>query len=156
MPKGNNYPTAVADADITAAATALGQLKTKLAFIPKLGPDVQTTATISPERLPLADLAVKAATVGADAMRKSCDPAVLTEKIAAYRRLRTLVPDLDAIHELMHNALNVLGSDILFAVNNIHEDIEKDNGETIDLGDTRREINAYYRKGTGGNSGGKA
>ena len=153
MAKGNNYSAPVAAADLTAAATALGALKTKLGFIPKFGPDVITTATISPERLPMADLAVKVATTGADAMRKSCDPTALAEKIAIYRALRTLVPDIDFIHELVHNGLNVVGSDIVFVANNIHEDLEKDNGETVDLGDTRREFHEYFRRNKGGDAG---
>ena len=40
----------------------------------------------------------------------------------------------------------MLGSDIYLDVNNAHGHIEKDNGETQDLGQLRHDIKAYYTR----------
>ena len=66
-------------------------------------------------------------------------------KVATYRELTTLSGTLQAEIKCLENALNVLG----FDVDNIHEDIEKDNVGTQDLGQLRKYIGAYYaRPGT--------
>jgi hypothetical protein len=146
MAKGNNYPAAVAQAMAQQAETAIHTLESALSAVPDLGPDVLSKATITPERLPLADLALQAANLAPDVMRRSFDPARLTGKLAAYRLLLGLLNRLLLLVEKLRNALNVLGSDIIFDVNNIHEDIEKDNGETQDLGQLRGHIHAYYER----------
>lgn len=150
MPKGNNYPAAVEAAKATAAAEAFKKAAEALDFIPNLGPDVKTSATITPERLPLADLAVQAATEAPDVMRKGFKLDVLQAKLVAYRVLADLLNKLEPIMKRLQNALNVLGSDIRFMVDNVHEDIEKDNGETQDLGELRTKINVYYKRPGGG------
>lgn len=144
MAKGNNYPAPVTTADGQQVKTAITALKTALGFVPNLGPDVLTTASLSPERLPLADLAVQAAAEAPDMMRKSFNPATLQAKLAAYRTLLELLNQLEPVHERLRNAVNVLGGDIRFLVDNVHEDIEKDKGETQDLGQLRADIHAYY------------
>jgi hypothetical protein len=153
MPKGNNYPATVEAAQVQAATEAFSKAAEALNFIPNLGPDVKTTASISPERLPLADLAVRAAAAAPDVMRKSFKPEALQAKLAAYRLLVGLLGQLETLVKRLQNALNVLGGDIRFMVDNVHEDIEKDNGETQDLGELRKQIHDYYkREGNGGGS----
>ena len=152
MPKGDNYPASVEAAKATAATTAIKQVGTALDFIPNLGPDVKTTASMTPERLPLADLVVQAAAEAPDMMRRSFKLDVLKAKLAAYRVLVGLLAQLEPIFQRLQNAVNVLGADIRFMVDNVHEDIEKDNGETQDLGELRTKINAYYKRSGGGGS----
>lgn len=144
MPKGNNYPAALDAADLQHAQQAAAQLEAALAFVPNLGPDVLTTATISPERLPLADKAAQVAAAAPDVMRRSFQPERLSGKLAAYRQLAALRATLAKADQKLANALNVLGSDMLFDIGNIHEDVEKDNGETVDLGSLRAELHDYY------------
>lgn len=115
-------------ADFTAAHTAVAALRAKLAFVPQQPSTLLTSATISPERLPLADLAVKAAKQAPDLMRRSIDTARLRAKIVAYRALTDLLGELEPEIKRLENALNVLGSDIRFDVDNVHEDSETDNG----------------------------
>ena len=146
MPTGKNFTNPAAEADLTAARTALQNLQTKLAFVPRLPQELITSATMTPERLPLADLALQAADQDPDVMRKSCDPEQLRTRLAAYRGLHALRNQLEPELKRLDNALNVLGSDILFHVNNIHEDIEKDKGESTTLGELRQQINAYYAR----------
>jgi hypothetical protein len=146
MPKGNNFGASLPEADLTAARAAVKTLQGKLAFVAQQPAELITSSTISAERLPLADLALQAAEQDPDVMRKSCDPAVLRSKIEAYRALAALRNQLEPELKRLDNALNVLGSDVLFLVNNIHEDIEKDKGESATLGDLRRQINAYYAR----------
>jgi hypothetical protein len=155
MPKGNNYAATVEAAKATAATAAFKKAAEALDFIPNLGPDVKTTASISPERLPLADLAVQAATEAPTVMRNSFKLDVLQAKVAAYRVLAGLLGQLEPIMKRLQNALNVLGSDIRFIVDNVHEDIERDNGETQDLGELRTKINAYYKQNKGGGGAAK-
>lgn len=145
MPKGNNYPTATSEAaDLQHAQQAAAQLETALAFVPNFGPDVLSTATITPERLPLADKAAQVAAAAPDLMRRSFQPERLSGKLVAYRQLAALRATLAKADQKLANALNVLGSDILFDSGNIHEDVEKDNGETLDLGSLRAELHTYY------------
>ena len=144
MPKGNNFIAPLAAADFAAAHAAIDALRAKLAFVPQQPSTLLTSATISPERLPLADLAVKAAEQAPDLMRRSIDAARLRGKVAAYRALADLLGALEPEVKRLENALNVLGSDIRFDADNVHEDIEKDNGETQDLGPLRKDIAAYY------------
>ena len=66
--------------------------------------------------------------------------------VAAYRALNNLLGALEPEIKRLENALNVLGSDIRFDVDNVHEDIETDNGETQDLGQLRKDIVAYYAR----------
>ena len=146
MPKGNNFTAPLAAADFAAAHTAVAALRAKLAFVPQQPSTLLTSASISPERLPLADLAVKAAEQAPDLMRRSIDAARLRAKIVAYRALTDLLGELEPEVKRLENALNVLGSDIRFDVDNVHEDIEKDNGETQDLGQLRKDIVAYYAR----------
>jgi len=146
MAKGNNYPAAVDTANTTQALTAIQSLATAISFIPNLGPDVKTTASITPERLPLADLAVQAATEAPNVMRKSFSLPTLQAKLAAYRALVGLLGRIEPIYQRIRNGVNVLGSDIRFMVDNVHADIEKDNGETQDLGQLRADIHAYYER----------
>ena len=146
MPKGTNFTAPLAPADFTAARTAVQGLHAKLAFVPQQPENLLTSASISPERLPLADLALQAADQAPDLMRRSLDAARLRTKVAAYRELATLLGTLQPEIKRLENALNVLGSDIRFDVDNIHEDIEKDNGETQDLGQLRKDIVAYYAR----------
>ena len=79
-------------------------------------------------------------------MRRSLDAARLGTKVAAYRELAALLGVVQPEIKRLENALNVLGSDIRFDVDNIHEDIEKDNGETQALGPLRHDIMAYYAR----------
>lgn len=144
MPKGNNYPAPIGPADLQTAHEAAAQLDKALAFVPNLGPDVLTSATISPERLGLADKAAEVAAAAPEVMRRAFDPQRLTTKLAYYRQLAALRTTLAKADQKLANALNVLGSDMLFDIGNIHEDVEKDNGETVDLGPLRAELHAYY------------
>ena len=98
----------------------------------------------STERLPLAKLALQAADQDPNVMRKTCEPDALRAKIGAFEALAALRSTIQADVQLLDNALNVLGSDILFMTNNIHEDIERDKGESSILGELRQQINAYY------------
>ncbi|GAA3919732.1 hypothetical protein [Hymenobacter algoricola] len=154
MPKGNNFTAPITEADLTAARAAIKALQGKLAFVPQQPESLLTSATISPERLPLADLVLQAAEQAPDVLRKTTDAEQLRTKVASYRALVALRNHLGTELTRLDNALNVLGSDVFFQVNNIHEDIEKDKGETTDLGELRQQINAYYarpgaRKGGG-------
>lgn len=146
MPKGNNFTASPAAADFTAAHAAVEALRAKLAFVPQLPSTLLTSATISPERLPLADLAVKAAEQAPDVMRRSIDAPRLRAKIVTYRQFDDLLTEMRTEVKRVENALNVLGSDIRFDVDNVHEDIETDNGETQDLGPLRKDIMAYYAR----------
>ncbi|MGI4760777.1 MAG: hypothetical protein ACRYF0_08730 [Janthinobacterium lividum] len=85
MPKGDNYPAPVGPADLKTAHEAAAQLDKALAFVPNLGPDVLTSATLSPERLGLADKAAEVAAAAPDVMRRTFDPQRLTTKLAYYR-----------------------------------------------------------------------
>lgn len=144
MPKGNNYPAAVDAAALQKAQKASADLTKSLDFIPNLGPDVLTSATITPERLPLADKAIEVALAAPDTMRRTFDPQRLIDKLAYYRALAKLRGDLATADTKLKNALNVLGSDMMFDIGHIHEDVEKDNGETIDLGPLRAQLHDYY------------
>ena len=157
MPKGNNFTAPLAPADFTAARTAVQGLHARLAFVPQQPESLLTSATISPERLPLADLALKAADQAPDLMRHAFDVERLRAKLATYRSLDDLRGLVTAEVKRLENALNVLGSDIRFDVDNVHEDIEKDNGETQNLGQLRKDIVAYYARpnGKGGKGGAK-
>ncbi|MCR5888462.1 hypothetical protein LRS06_11930 [Hymenobacter sp. J193] len=155
MPKGNNFTAPLAEADLTAARTAIKALATKLAFVPQQPESLLTSATISPERLPLADLALQAADQAPEVLRKTATPDALRAKVASYRALAALRNQLAAELTRLDNALNVLGSDVFFQVNNIHEDVEKDKGETVDLGELRQQIHAYYIR-PGGRKGGSS
>ncbi|WP_133256977.1 hypothetical protein [Hymenobacter edaphi] len=135
MPKGNQFTASLAAAELTAARAAVKALQGKLAFVPQQPESLLTSATISPERLPLADLALQAA-----------DAELLRAKIAGYRALVALRNQLAPELTRLDNALNVLGSDILFHVNNVHADSEAGKGETTGLGQLRQDINAYYAK----------
>ena len=146
MPKGNNYPTLPTAAEVAQAQQALAQLDTALGAVPNFGPDVLTSATLTPERLGLADKAAEVAAAAPDIMRRSFDAARLPAKLAAYRQLAALRAALGRADQKLANALNVLGADMLFDIGNIHEDVEKENGETIDLGALRTELHAYYRR----------
>ena len=153
MPKGNNFAASLPDSDITSARAAIKALQAKLAFVPQQPAELISSTTISAERLPLADLALQAAEQDPDVMRKTCNPEQLRLKIAAYRDLTALRNQLEPELQRLTNAINVLGSDILFQVNNVHEDIEKDKGETTTLGELRQKINAYYARPGGRKSG---
>lgn len=146
MPKGNNYPTTPGSDELQQARQAAAQLEQALAFVPNFGPDVLTSATITPERLALADKAAEVAAAAPTIMRRSLDPARLPAKLAAYRQLAALRTALARADQRLANALNVLGADMLFDIGNIHEDVEKDNGETVDLGSLRTELHDYYRR----------
>jgi hypothetical protein len=146
MPKGNQFTAALADTDVTAARTAIKALQAKMTFVPQQPESLLTSATISPERLPLADLALDAAEQAPGIMRKAADPEQLRSKIAGYRALVALRNQLAPELTRLDNALNVLGSDILYHVNNVHADIEADKGETTALGQLRQDINAYYAR----------
>lgn len=147
MPKGNNYtalPTEAQLAEVIAAAKALEQ---KLnAVVPQQPNDLLTSATITPERLPLADLALQVADKEPNIIRRATDIEQFRAKLALYRQLNSLLGDLQTKGTRLENALNVLGSDLVFAANNIHEDVEKDNGETADLGQLRQDLHAYYER----------
>ncbi len=145
MPKGNNYPTLPTAAEVAQLQQALGQLEAALAAVPNFGPDVLTSASLSPERLPLADKAAEVAAAAPAVMRRSHDAARLPAKLAAYRQLVALRNALGRADQKLANALNVLGADMVFDIGNIHEDVEKDNGETVDLGPLRTELHEYYR-----------
>ncbi|MCB2376570.1 hypothetical protein LGH70_03190 [Hymenobacter sp. BT635] len=149
MPKGNNFAANLAETDMAAARAAVNALQGKLAFVPQQPAELITSTTISAERLPLADLALQAAEQDPDVMRKSCDPEQLRAKIEAYRALTSLRNQLEPELKRLDNAINVLGSDILFMTNNVHEDIEKDKGESTTLGELRQKINAYYARPRG-------
>ena len=153
-PKGNNFTAPLAPADFAGARTAVQALHAKLAFVPQQPGNLLTSATISSERLPLADLALKAADQAPDLMRHAFDAERLRAKVASYRSLDELLSLVNAEGKRLENALNVLGSDIRFDFDNVHEDIEKDNGETQDLGQLRHDIMAYYARpgGKGGNT----
>lgn len=114
--------------------------------MPHFGPDVLTSATITPERLALADKAAEVAAAAPTVMRRSFDPARLPAKLAAFRQLAALRDALTLADRKLANALNVLGSDMLFDIGNIHEDVEKDNGETVQLGALRTQLHDYYRR----------
>jgi len=146
MPKGNNYPALPTAAEVAQLQQALAQLDAALAAVPSVGPDVLTTATLTPERLPLADKAAAVAAAAPTVMRRTFDAARLPAKLAGYRQLDALRATLVRAEQKLANALNVLGSDMLFDIGNIHEDVEKDNGETIDLGPLRTELHDYYRR----------
>lgn len=146
MPKGTNFTAPLDAAGFAAARAAVQALHAALAFVPQQPENLLTTATISPERLPLADLALQAADQAPNLMRRSLDAARLRTKVAAYRELAALLGAVQPEIKRLENALNVLGSDIRFDVDNIHEDIEKDNGETQDLGPLRQAIVAYYAR----------
>ncbi|TGE21557.1 hypothetical protein E5K00_14840 [Hymenobacter aquaticus] len=154
MPKGNNFLAPVAETDAAAARAAIKALQGKLAFVPQQPESLLTPATISSERLPLADLALQAAEQAPNIMRKAADPELLRAKIEGYRALAVLRNMLAPELTRLDNAINVLGSDILFHVNNVHADIESDKGENVDLGELRQSINAYYAK-PGNRKGGK-
>ncbi|WP_400193153.1 hypothetical protein [Hymenobacter sp. B81] len=154
MPKGNHFTAAVAANNVTAAGQSIKDLQSALSFVPQQPVSLLTSATISPERLPLADAALQAAEQAPDVMRKSTNPEQLRAKIVAYRHLHTLRNQLQPELTRLDNALNVLGSDIIFQVNNIHEDIKKDNGETADLGELRQQVAAYYAKSNTRKTGG--
>lgn len=144
MPKGNNYPTPVDAAAMQKAQKASTDFRKALDFVPNLGPDLLTSATIAPERLALADKAVEVATAAPDVLRRSLDPQRLVDKLAYYRQLNALRQDLATADTKLKNALNVLGSDMLFDLGNIHEDVEKDNGETVDLGPLRAQLHDFH------------
>lgn len=150
MPKGNNFPVVLAEAELTSAHAAIKALQSKLAFVPQQSGSLLTSATISAERLPLADLALQAAEQAPGIMRKAADPELLRSKIVDFRALAGLRNQLALELDHLDNAINVLGSDILFHVNNVHADIENDKGENVDLGDLRQDINAYYAKPNAG------
>lgn len=157
MPKGNQFTAPLADTDVSAARTALKAVQAKLGFVPQQPESLLTSSTISPERLPLADLALQAAEQAPGIMRKAANPEQLRAKIADYRTLVALRGLLAPELTRLENALNVLGSDILFHINNVHADIEADKGENVDLGQLRQDINAYYAKPNarkGGKGGG--
>lgn len=145
MPKGNNYPTPPTAAEVAQLQQALGQLDAALAAVPNFGPDVLTSATIAPERLALADKAAEVAAAPV-IMRRTFDAPRLPAKLAAYRQLAAARGALARADQKLANALNVLGADMLFDIGNIHEDVEKDNGETVDLGPLRTELHEYYRR----------
>ncbi|WP_201981703.1 hypothetical protein [Hymenobacter rubidus] len=134
MPKDTNYPAAVDAAALQKAQKASADLAESLHFIPNLEPDVLTSATIIPERLPLADKAIEVALAAPDVMRRAFDPQRLIDKLAYYRALAKLRGDLATADTKLKNALNVRGSDMMYDIGHVHEDVEKDNGETIDLG----------------------
>ena len=142
--KGNNYPAAVDAAAMQKAQKASADFKKALDFVPNMGPDLITSATITPVRLALADKAVEVAAAAPEVLRKSLDPQRLVNKLAYYRQLSALRQDLATADTKLKNALIVLGSDMMFDIGNIHEDIEKDNGETIDLGPLRTQLHDFY------------
>ena len=144
MPKGNNYPAAVDAAAMQKAQKASADFKKALDFIPNMSPDLLTSATIAPERLALADKAVEAAAAAPDVMRRAFTPQRLVDKLAYYRQLNAIRQELATADTRLKNALNVLGSDMMFDIGNIHEDIEKDNGETVDLGPLRAQLHDFY------------
>jgi len=144
MSKGANYPGTVDATSLQKAQKATADFKKSLDFIPNLGPDVLTSATITPERLPLADKALEVALAAPDVMRRTFDPQRLTDKLAYYRALNGLRGDLATADKKLKNALNVLGSDMMFDIGHIHHDVEEDNGETVDLGPLRTQLHAYY------------
>ncbi|WP_210516211.1 hypothetical protein [Hymenobacter terricola] len=144
MPKGSNYPGVVDAASLQKAQKATADFKKSLDFVPNLGPDVLTSATITPERLPLADKALEVALAAPDVMRRAFDPQRLTDKLAYYRALNGLRNDLATADKKLKNALNVLGADMMFDIGHIHHDIEEDNGETVDLGPMRAQLHDYY------------
>ena len=154
MPKGNKYPAIVDAASLQKAQKASTDFKIALDFIPHITPDVLTSATITESRLPLADKALEVALAAPDVMRKSFDPQNLTDKLAYYRALVKMRNDIQTADVRFKNALNALGADIMVEVSHIHTDVEKDNGETMDLGQMRTDLHAYYahpgaRKGKG-------
>lgn len=147
MPKGNNFPTVLTDAQLAEVkATAQAFTQTLSAAVPQQPETLLTSATITPERLPLADLALQVADREPKLIRRATDVAQLRAKLALYQELNTLLGELQTNGTRLENALNVLGSDILFAANNIHEDVETDNGETADLGKLRQDLHAYYER----------
>ena len=146
MSKGNNYLAPPTAADVAPMQQALTQLDAALAAVPNFGPDVLTSATIAPERLALADKAIEVAAAAPIIMRRTFDAPRLPAKLAAYRQLAALRGALARADQKLANALNVLGADMLFDIGNIHEDVEKDNGETVDLGLLRTELHEYYRR----------
>ncbi len=156
MPKGNNYPATVNAAALAQASKATADLKKALAFVPNLSTDVKSTASISPERLGLADKAIEVAAAAPEILRKALDPQRLIDKTAYYRALNGLENELNTQLTKLQNARNVLGADMMFDIGNIHEDVETDNGETVDLGPLRAELHDYYihpkarKKGKGG------
>jgi len=153
MPKGNNFTAPITEADLTGARTAAKALHAKLSFVPQQPASLLTSATISAERLPLAKLALEAADLDPNVMRKNCDPEALRTKVEAFEKLLVLRNTIESDVQLLDNAINVLGSDVLFMTNNIHEDIEKDKGESSILGELRQKINAYYARPRGGKGG---
>ncbi len=146
MPKGNNFTAVITEAQLTEAKAAIQNLTQKLTVVPQQPENLLTSATISAERLPLADLALQVADKEPSLLRRSADPERLRAQLALYRQLNTLQGQLQVESKRLENALNVLGSDILFAANNIHEDVETDNGETVDLGTLRQDLHAYYER----------
>ena len=75
--KGNNYPAAVDAAAMQKAQKASADFKKALDFVPNMGPDLLTSATIAPERLALADKAVEVAAVAPEVqlLRANLPPA---------------------------------------------------------------------------------
>jgi hypothetical protein len=146
MPKGNNFTAPITEDDLAAARSAAKALHGKLRFVPQQPATLLTSATMSPERLPLAKLALQAADQDPDVMRKTCAPDALRAKISAFKALTMLRNSIQPDVQLLDNAINVLDSNILFMTNNIHEDIEKDKGESSVLGELRPKINAYYAR----------
>lgn len=156
VPKGNQFSPLPTDAQLIAVESAAKATEVALGFLPHIGPDVITTATITPERLPLADACLKAADLAPSVTRKAFDRDRFAGRIGAYRRLFGIYTVVARLLTTIERALNALGADILFDCNNIHEDIEKDNNETADLGPLRQDINNYYRRpGAGKNGQGK-
>ena len=144
MPKGSNYPGVVDATTIQKAQKASADVKKMLDFLPDVSPDLLTSASITPERLPLADKALEVALAAPDVMRRNFDPQRLTDNLACYRALAKLRDDLKTAGEKIKNAINALGADMMFDIGHIHADVEKDNGESVDLGPLRAELHDYY------------
>ena len=144
MPKGSNYPGVVDAATIQQAQKASADVKKMFGFLPNVSPDLLTSATITPERLPLADKALEVALAAPDVMRRNFDPQRLTDNLACYRALAKLREDVRTAGEKIKNAINALGADMMVDISHIHADVEKDNGESIDLGPLRTQLHDYY------------
>ena len=136
-------PTA---AQLAALATATDATKAALAVLPQIPDDQRTTTVLTAERLPLAEKCLQAAELVPNVMRRTLD---LPRLQARYDTLQALFKRRTAMEQLLarlDGAINALSADVRFDVDNIHEDVEKDNGETADLGPLRAEIHDFYER----------
>ena len=136
-------PTA---AQLTARGAAQDATKTALDALPFIPEDQRTSTVLSPERLPLADKCIEAAELVPTVMRRSLDLPRLKDRLAVLKELFKRRNAMAQNMARLDGAINALSADVRFDVDNVHEDVQKDKGETADLGPLGDEIHDYYER----------